>query len=106
MTELLASLQERSLSVLERLEVARSLWKQDGLLHAGKAPFLLKWACQEICQAYSKRNKNPPNHVTTTPLWEFLNVLVEALCEGNGSQDLSALNMHLFQVKYGRSVNG
>ena len=79
--------------MLERL----SLWERDGVLAAGEASPLLRWTCLELCQTYNKKNRSPPSHVTTGSLWQFLSRLVEVLSCG-GTEDVSALNVHLFQV--------
>lgn len=60
---------------------------------------MLKWACQELCSAYNKKNKVPPPHVTRGQLWGFLCTVLEALVEeGEMPQDLTPLSSHLFQV--------
>lgn len=97
MAELLSSLHDRSLLLSDRVKVASYLWRQNELLANG---FLLNWSCQELCLAYSKKNKSPPPHVTTGNLWALLGVIVKAVVEDGSVMALPALNSYLFQVKY------
>lgn len=100
MAELLSSLHDRSLLLSDRVKVASYLWRQNELLAAEENGFLLNWSCQELCLAYSKKNKSPPPHVTTGNLWALLGVIVKAVVEDGLVMALPALNSYLFQVKY------
>ena len=79
--------------------MARSLVDQENVGPSGKAPLLLKWACQELCQAYNKKNRNVPSHVTTSSLWQFLSSVLVLLSEDSAVQSASALNVYIFQVR-------
>ena len=53
------ALRDTSLRVEERLKVACHVARSESLqgLLEDKATFLANWACEEICNAHSKRNK-------------------------------------------------
>lgn len=97
MSELLSALQDASLPVLGRWKVACHLYQHGG--PRGQV-LLLKWACQELCQAYNKRNKTPPPPVTCCKLWAFLRAVLEGGVADDGDllQETSVLNSHVFQV--------
>lgn len=98
----MSALQDQSLPVLGRLKVASYLWLPGKLLPTERNRLMLQWACQEICLAYSKKNKAPPPHVTRSKLWVFLCTVLEAMVEeGEVVHDLSPLSTHLFQVSEG-----
>lgn len=98
MTEVLSSLNDRSLPLSDKLKVACYLWGHDELLASGKNTFLLQWACQELCQAYSKKAKRSVPLATAGKLWAFLGRLLKAVVEDGRVKDLPSLNKHLFQV--------
>lgn len=99
MAALVVALHDSSLSVLERLKVAHYLWLPGRLLPAERSALMLQWACHELCQAYSKKNKAPPPHVTRGRLWGFLCMVLERIVEGSEVLlDLTPLSSHLFQV--------
>lgn len=101
MAEFISALHDPSLSVVGKLKVARYLWQKGNLLPAERNALMLKWACQELCSAYSKKNKVPPPHVTRGRLWGCLYTVLEALVEeGEMPQDLTPLSSHLFQVMW------
>lgn len=99
MAELVSALHDASLPVLGRLKVAHYLWLPGKLLPAERSALMLQWACQELCLAYSKKNKAPPPHVTRGRLWVFLCTVLEVVAEdGEVQPDLEPLSPHLYQV--------
>lgn len=98
MAELLSSLHDRSLPLSDKLKVACYLWRHDQFSGSDKNAFLLQWACQELCQAYSKKLKRPVPLATASKLWALLGRLLKAVAEDGSVTDLPSLNKHLFQV--------
>lgn len=79
--------------------MASYLWLPGKLLRAERNALMLRWACQELCLAYNKKNKSPPPHMTRSRLWVFLCTVLKAVAEdGNELLDLASLGSHLFQV--------
>ena len=58
MTDVLHALRDVSLTAEERLKVAAAIARHGNRsLPEDKVTFLAKWACEEICNAYSKKNR-------------------------------------------------
>lgn len=95
MAGVLGPLQDRSLSLSDRLEVACCLWGHD---ERRKGVILLEWACQELCQAYNKKVKRPPPPATLAKLWKFLGNVLKSLAQDGSPRDFPSLNKYLFQV--------
>ena len=105
MSVLVSSLLDSSLPLLARLKVACCIWRQGSLPAAERNALMLKWTCQELCLAYSRTNKTPPPHVTTSQLWRFLSSVLEAIVEGGEAlQGTAPLNTYLFQVSHSVQV--
>ena len=58
MAELLKALYDRSLTAEERLKVACFIWRQQDAPVVSRETVLAKWACEEICSAYSKKTRS------------------------------------------------
>ena len=59
MAEVFQALRDVSLQVEERLKVACDVARNGNPdLLEGKTAFLAKWACEEICNAYNKKNRH------------------------------------------------
>ena len=58
MTDVLQALRDNSLKAEERLRVAAAIARSaNSSLPEEKTTFLAKWACEEICNAYSRKNR-------------------------------------------------
>ena len=55
MTDVLQALRDVSLTAEERLKVAAAIARHGN--PEDKVTLLAKWACDEICNAYSKKNR-------------------------------------------------
>ena len=55
--ELLRALRDRSLSSEERLKVACFIWYEGDVPIGSKESVLVKWVCEEISLAYSKKTR-------------------------------------------------
>ena len=56
--ELLRALRDRSLSPEERLKVACFIWHEGDVPIGSKESVLVKWVCDEISLAYSKKTRS------------------------------------------------
>ena len=98
MSSVLRALYDHSLSLPQRLKVARYLWGQEDILSEEKTAFLVKWVCGELCTVYNRKNQRPPSSSISCELWKFLSFVLTAIVEEEDAKELSALNIHLFQV--------
>ena len=101
MTELWAALQDHSLKAIDKLKVACHLWKHECVTSSRKDT-LIRWACEEICSAHSKKNKTPPPLEVYCKLWQLLSVMLESTFNTESQLRtvlMESANVHFFQVR-------
>lgn len=61
---ILQALRDVSLKAEERLKIAAAIARHSNpSLPEDKVVFLSKWACEEICNAYNKKNRQEYGHI-------------------------------------------